>query len=162
ATEAPVDGGSLVIGVGAETDGWNPTINQWADAGNLVGSSVLEPLAEIGPDKGAKPWLAESWIANDNFDSWLIKLRPNVTYQNGQAFDAASVKKNIDSFVNGPFGAIALAPMVKSTEVVDPLSVQVNLTQPWGAFPSSFMAGATYMMAPEMLDSPDKGVSHPI
>src|SRR6476660_8203439 len=51
AAETPVDGGSLVIGIGAETDGWNPSVNQWADAGNLVGSSVLEPLAEIGPDK---------------------------------------------------------------------------------------------------------------
>ena len=59
----PVDGGSLVIGVAAETNGWNPPDNQWADTGSLVGSSVLEPLATIGADKGAKPWLADSWYA---------------------------------------------------------------------------------------------------
>ncbi len=158
----PVDGGSLVIGIGAETSGWNPDVDQWADAGNLVGSSVLEPLAEIGADKGAKPWLADSWIANDTFDSWLIKLKPNITFQNGEKFDAAAVKKNIDFFATGPFGGIALGSLIKDTEVVDPLSVKVNLTQPWGAFPSSFLAGATYMMAPEMLDSADHGSTHPI
>jgi peptide/nickel transport system substrate-binding protein len=162
ASEKPVDGGSLVVAVGAETSGWNPGNDQWADAGNFVGSSVLEPLAEIGPDKGAKPWLAESWIANDAFDSWLIKLRPGVTFQNGEAFDAAAVKKNFDFLVASPLAGIAIAPMVKNIEVVDPLSVQINLTQPWGAFPSSIMAGATYMMAPAMIDSSDQGSSHPI
>ena len=31
-----VDGGSLVIGIGAETNGWNPALAQWADTGSLV------------------------------------------------------------------------------------------------------------------------------
>jgi peptide/nickel transport system substrate-binding protein len=160
--ETPVDGGSLVVGVGADTDGWNPAVNQWADAGNLVGSSVLEPLAEIGPDKSAKPWLAESWIANETFDTWLIKLRPDVKFQNGEPFDAAAVKQNIEFDVASPLAGIAVAPLIKGADVIDPLSVQINLTQPWGAFPSSFMAGAVYMMAPAMLTAADNGSAHPI
>src|SRR5690348_16595033 len=55
----PVDGGSLVIGIPTETGGWNPATNQIADAGSLVISSILEPLAEIGPDSAAQPWLAD-------------------------------------------------------------------------------------------------------
>ncbi len=54
----PVDGGSLVFGVAAETSGWNPHTNQWGQYGAMVGSSVLEPLATMGPDNGAKPFLA--------------------------------------------------------------------------------------------------------
>src|SRR5262245_66503741 len=53
--ETPVDGGSMVIGIAAETNGWNPAYAQWADTGSLVGSSVLEPLATTGEDNGAKP-----------------------------------------------------------------------------------------------------------
>src|SRR4051794_1159076 len=46
---APVDGGSMVIGIGTETNGWNPASNQIADEGTTVVSSVLEPLATFGP-----------------------------------------------------------------------------------------------------------------
>ena len=161
-SQTPVDGGSLVVGVANETSGWNPGLNQWTDAGNLVGSSVLEPLATVGADKGAKPWLAESWIANEQFDSWLVKLRPGVTFQNGEAWDAAAAKQNIDYYQKSPLAGIGLKPLLKDTEVVDPLTVKVNLLQPWGAFPGTFLAGAFYMMAPAMLASADQGVSHPI
>ena len=159
---SPVDGGSLVDGVTAETNGWNPAMAQWADAGSLVGSSVLEPLAAIGPDKGAKPWLADSWIANDTFDSWVIHLHPGVTFQDGEAFTADVVKKNIEFYLSGTLSKIALGPMIDGVEVVDPLTVQVNLKQPWGAFPSAWMMGSSYMMAPAMLDSTDNGRDHPI
>jgi peptide/nickel transport system substrate-binding protein len=162
ASQTPVDGGSLVVAVANETSGWNPGLNQWTDAGNLVGSSVLEPLATVGEDKGAKPWLAESWIANDTFDSWLVKLRPGVTFQNGEPWDATAAKQNIDFYQQSPLAGIGLKPLLKDTEIVDSLTVKVNLLQPWGAFPGTFLAGAFYMMAPAMLASTDKGVSHPI
>ena len=85
----PVDGGSLVIGIAAETNGWNPASNQIADTGSLVVSSVLEPLATVGADKGAKPWLADSWYPNDDFTSWVLKLHPDIKFHNGEPFDAA-------------------------------------------------------------------------
>src|SRR5688572_334591 len=50
ADETPVRGGKLVVAVPAETNGWNPVINQWADAGAMVGSSVVEPLAILDKD----------------------------------------------------------------------------------------------------------------
>ena len=40
----PQSGGTVVMAVTAETNGWNPALSQWADAGNFVGSSFLEPL----------------------------------------------------------------------------------------------------------------------
>ena len=49
----PVDGGGLVVGINSDTAGWNPALAPWADAGSLVGSSVLEPLASVGEDTGA-------------------------------------------------------------------------------------------------------------
>src|SRR3954471_3014901 len=122
-----VDGGSLVVAVAAETNGWNPALGQWADAGSMVGSSVLEPLAAIGPDKSAKPWLADSWIANETFDKWVIHLHPNVKFQNGEDFTAEVAKKNIEFYLNGTLSKINLGPMIQGAEVVDPLTIQVNL-----------------------------------
>ena len=159
----PVDGGSLVIGIAAETNGWNPAENQWADTGSLVGSSVLEPLATVGADKGAKPWLADSWYPNDDFTSWVLKLHPGIKFHNGEDFDAQAVADNIEAYKKGTLSSLALEPMLGDTAVIDPLTVQINLKQPWAAFPSSFLVGGSaFMMAPAMLTASDKGSSHPI
>lgn len=159
----PADGGTLVIGIGAETNGWNPIYAQWADTGSLVGSSVFEPLATVGPDLSPQPWLATSWTPNAAFDSWTINLREGVTYQNGEAFDAASVKQNLDGYITGPLSGLALAPMFKDIKVVDTKTVQVDLKQPWAAFPSSFLqGGSSYMMAPAMFAATDHSSAHPI
>ena len=65
----------------------------------LVGARAAGRRSDA--DKGAKPWLADSWIANETFDAWVIKLHPNVKFQNGEDFDAAAVKKNIEFYLNG-------------------------------------------------------------
>ena len=159
----PVDGGSLVIGISAETNGWNPALAQWADTGSLVGSSVLEPLATTGEDSSAKPWLADSWIANEAFTQWRLNLHPGIKFQDGTPFDAAAVKKNIDYYKTGTLSGIALSPILGDVTVIDPLTVMVGLKQPWASFPSSFLdAGSAFMMAPSMIDSPDHGAGHPI
>ena len=37
----PVSGGKITIGIGGETDGWNPATNQWAIEGNIVADFPL-------------------------------------------------------------------------------------------------------------------------
>jgi peptide/nickel transport system substrate-binding protein len=163
AAAKPKDGGTLVVGITAETDSWNPASAEWASQGSLVGSSVLEPLAKPNAKGGADPFLATSWIADPTFDRWLIDLRPGVTFQDGEPFDAEAVKLNIDTYLNGALSSQVLQPLVSSVVVQGPLAVVVNLKQPWAAFPSSYLdSGSAYMMAPAMIHSPDGGGSHPI
>jgi ABC-type transport system substrate-binding protein len=163
ASKAPQRGGSLVVGISAETNGWNPAYAQWADTGSLVGSSVLEPLARQGTDNGAKPWLAKSWIANDSFTRWVINLQPNIQFQDGEPFNADAVVQNIKTYANGPLSSLAIGPMFADEKALSDLQVEIDLTQPWAAFPSSFMqGGSAYMMAPAMMNASDHGASHPI
>ena len=159
----PHNGGSLVVAVDAESDTWNAAVAEWAAAGSLVGSSVLEPLAKLNAKGGADPYLATSWIADSTFDKWQINLRPGVTFQDGEPFDAAAVKLNIDTYVGGALSGQELKPMISSVEVTGPLTVVVNMTQPWAAFPSSYLdGGAALMMAPAMIHSAEGGATHPI
>ena len=84
-------------------------------------------------------------------------------FQDGEPFDADAVKLNLDTYVNGALSGQVLKPLVKSVDVQDPLTVVVNLTQPWAAFPSSYLdGGAALMMAPAMIRSADGGATHPI
>ena len=159
----PVDGGDLVVAVDNDTSGWNPHDNQWAQAGSMVGSSVLEPLATTDADLDAAPWLAESWTPNATFDSYTIVLRTGVTFQNGQPLDAAALKLNIDDASTAGLSGVAIKGLIKLVTVVDDHTVRVDLAQPWAAFPSSFLNGqSAMMMAPAMLSSPTRGSDHPI
>lgn len=158
----PVTGGGIVIGVPAESSGYNPAANQWTDSGNLVGSSVLEPLLAFGADKQAKPWLAESWTPNATNTSWTITLRPNVVFHSGEKFDAAAVKTNFDYFMKSPLTSLALTGMLDSVNVVDGLTVRFDMKKPWGAFPNSMLDGPLYMMAPSMLAAEDQGQTRPV
>jgi ABC-type transport system substrate-binding protein len=159
----PVDGGDLIIAVGTDTAGWNPHDNQWAQAGSLVGSSVLEPLATTDADLNAVPWLATSWMPNATYDSYTIVLRSGVTFQNGEPFDGAAVKLNIDDASRAVLSGQAIRGLIDRVTVVDDHTVTVDLAQPWAAFPSSFLNGqSSMMMAPKMLNSPKRGTDHPI
>ncbi len=156
-------GGSLVVGVRAETNGWNPALDQWADTGSLEGSTVLEPLATTGTDSGAKPWLAKNWYPNTTFDKWVINLQSGVTFQDGEPFNADAVVLNINTYAKGPLSGLAIGPMFKTVKALTPTSVEVDLTQPWAAFPSSFLqGGSALMMAPAMINSSNGGINHPV
>ena len=163
ATLKPQYGGSLVVGIRAETNGWNPAQAQWADTGSLEGSTVLEPLARVGADSGAKPWLATSWYPNTDFTKWVINLQKGVTFQDGTPFNAAAVVKNIEASAKGPLSGLAIGPMFKDEKVLTNYSVVVDLTQPWAAFPSSFLdGGSAYIMAPSQIAAGAAGTQHPV
>src|SRR5262249_31000018 len=146
------------VGVGNETNGWNPHVNQWAPAGAIVGSSILEPLAVLDDSYEAKPWLAKSFTPNAAMDSWTIEVQGNVKFQDGTKFDAEALKVNTLAAIPAPLSGLAFKPAVKETTVVSPTSVRVDLNYPWSAFPTNYRAGqAGLMMAPAMLASADQG-----
>ncbi len=159
----PVDGGNLAMAVVGAATGWNPHDSQWAQPSSMIGSAILEPLATIDANLDAVPWLATSFTPNGTYDQWTIALRTGVTFQNGEPFDAAAVKLNIDDATTAPLSSQAVKGLITATTVVDDHTVRVDMSQPWAAFPSSFLNGqSAMMMAPAMLTSPDRGAQHPI
>jgi peptide/nickel transport system substrate-binding protein len=165
ANDPPKDGGKVVMAVTGETNGWNPALDQWADAGNFVGSSVLEPLLVYDAKGNYEPWLAESVQPKTpgQFDTWIIKIKPNITFHNGEKLDAAVVKKNIDQTrSDAALSAVALKGVYQDVKVVDDLSVEVDLTKPWAEYPSNLAGGSGYMMASAQIDAPSGGADHPI
>lgn len=154
-------GGKLVVAVPAETNGWNPHVNQWADAGSLVGSSFLEPLNVLDADGDPQPWLADTVTSNDAFTEWEITVKPNIVFHNGEKLDNKALKANIESSYTSGLTSMALSPMIDHVEESGPLSVKVFLKKPWAQYPIT-LAGSAKMMAPEMLAREDKGTVFPI
>lgn len=80
------------------------------------------------------PELAVSWKALDD-TTWQIKLRKNVTFHDGSAFNAKAVKWNLakigDPDVKSPHaGAVE---SVRKIEIVDPHTLRLHTRKPNGA-----------------------------
>ncbi|MDQ6696559.1 MAG: ABC transporter substrate-binding protein [Actinomycetota bacterium] len=158
----PQSGGTFNIGLDAETDGWNPTASQWAGAAYSVGQTVFDPLVAFGADNKTHPVLAKSVTPNAANTVWTIKLRPGITFHDGEPLNAKAVKLQLDkdkaSFLVGQ----AFRPM-KSVDVVDNLTVKVNMSQPWVAFTSALAGQAGFVAAPKQLNASGAGATdHPI
>jgi ABC-type transport system substrate-binding protein len=161
----PKDGGKLVMAVTSETAGWNPALGQWADAGNFVGGSVIEPLMAFDQQGNIVPWLADSVSPKTpgTFDAWIIKVHPGIVLHNGEKLDGALVKKNLDQInSDAALGSIALKGVYKTITAVDDSTVEVDLNVPWSEYPTSMAGSNGYIMAAAQIDAPNGGPDHPI
>ena len=54
----PKAGGTLNVGLNAETDGWNPTSSEWAGAAYQAGQTFFDPLVAFDDrqDYPLRPW----------------------------------------------------------------------------------------------------------
>ena len=58
-TATPVKGGTAIIGITAESDGFLPATNHWDANGILYANTVYDPLAAVARDGSIQPYLAE-------------------------------------------------------------------------------------------------------
>ncbi len=156
----PQPGGEISFGLLAETNNWNPYTGQWAGSAYIVGNAIFDPLVAITDEGAAEPYLAESIESNEDFTEWTIKLRPDVTFHNGEAFDAEALKTNLEAGRSSGLTAVVFLA-VDTVSVVDPSTVTVTMKSPWSTFPQTLSAQPGYMAAPEMLESED-GARNPI
>ena len=157
----PKSGGTLKVGLNAETDGWSPVKNQWAGSAYIVSGAIFDRLMQYDTNGVAQPYLAESMTPNADFTQWTIKMRPNVTFHNGEKCDAAALKTDFDaqlkSLLTGPVFAT-----VSGINVVDDLTLQFTMSQPWSTFPDTMATQVGSIAAPAMINAPDGGVRNPI
>lgn len=159
-------GGQLVFAIPAETPGWNPAVNQWADAANFVGSTFFEPLMVSKPDGTTEPYLAESVepVDGTEFRTWRIVIRDGVRFHDGTPMDAQAVADSLTFTYSDPASltAVATRDNFVAATVVDERTVEISFRVGWSALPSSLSVTAGIVMAPAMLASPDKGAANPI
>lgn len=102
--------------------------------------NVAESLTDQDPDSGRIiPWLAKDWQISEDALSYTFHLRQDVTFSNGERFDAAAVKKAFDNDkafaeqLPATFGATYLAGY-DHAEVIDDFTVRLVLSRPNAGF----------------------------
>jgi peptide/nickel transport system substrate-binding protein len=130
----PQRGGSLTVGMYTEARSFDPTIGS-----NLMASAVYDSLLKTDSKGVPQPYLAKSMTTTDNGVTWVLTLRPGVTFQDGTPLDAAAVIFNVSRQRDNPtaLGHLYTEP-IASMRAVDPSTVEFVLKRPTGSFPVSF------------------------
>lgn len=153
-------GGTLVVGLVADPI----TLDAHAIGDNNTRRAaypIFDPLVREDPvSTRVVPALAESWEAAPDGMSWTLKLRKDVKFHDGEPFDAAAVKFNLDRqideshpnfkdgnwlFMRNFMGALG------SVEVVDQYTVKVNLKRKDVSFLDGMSTNPTYMVSPKSI-----------
>ncbi len=87
---------------------------------------IYEPLVTITADYKAEPCLAKEW-AKQSDNSYLIKLRENVKWTEGQRFTAEDVRFTIDRLKEISSIYSYNVQHVTSIDIIDDYTVKINL-----------------------------------
>jgi peptide/nickel transport system substrate-binding protein len=149
ATALPAAAQTLRFGLAEDPDALDPTLAR-TFVGRVVFTALCDKLVDIAPDLKIVPQLATEWtFASDN-KSVTMKLRPGVTFHDGEKFDAEAVKFNIErhktmqgSQRRGELSAVT------TVDVVDPLTVRINLSAPFAPLLATLTDRAGMMVSPK-------------
>jgi peptide/nickel transport system substrate-binding protein len=145
----PVDGGTITVGLEAETNSWIPGEYGGANSGTTVAYAIYDPLMKRTKDGEVKPYLAESMEPNDDLTVWTLKLRPNVQFHDGTPLNAQALKTIFDTYLTAPTSNVAKTlSKVTSLDVVDDLTVKYNLSETNAAFPDVLTGSPGWPFSP--------------
>ena len=140
---------TLRIGLAEDPDILDPSLAR-SFVGRIVFASLCDKLVDIDEKLNIVPQLATSWQWSADNKSLTMKLRPGVTFHDGEKFDAAAVKFNIERHKNmaGSNRRGELLP-VASVDVVDELTAKLNLSAPFSPLLTVLADRAGMMVSPK-------------
>jgi len=139
----------LRIGLNDDPDALDPTISR-AYTGRLVFAALCDKLFDVTPDLKIVPQLATSFEWAPDQRSVVLKLRPGVKFHDGEPFDAAAVKFNIERHINttGSFRKPEIG-QISSVDVVNDTTVRLNLSEPLVPLLAALTDRAGMMVSPK-------------
>ena len=83
---------SVVLAMTLEPTGLDPTAGAASAIAEIAHYNIFETLTKINSDGSVSPLLAESWEVSPDLKTYTFKLRKGVKFQNGEPFNASTVK----------------------------------------------------------------------
>ena len=145
----PAAAQTLRIGLAEDPDVLDPTLAR-TFVGRIVFSSLCDKLFDLDEKLNIVPQLATSYQWSPDYKALTIKVRPGVTFHDGEKLDAEAVKFNLERHKNmaGSNRRGELSP-VSSIDVVDPMTVRLNLSAPFAPLLAILTDRAGMMVSPK-------------
>lgn len=125
-----VRGGTLRIGMLLQQID-HPARFSWVEAAN-VARQVGEYLTETGPDNLTRPFLLDSWEANDDVTEWTLNLKQGIKFNNGDELTTDDVMFSFSQWLDEDIGSSMLGLLsyldgMNSVEQVDDYTIKLHL-----------------------------------
>ncbi len=144
---------TLRIGLAEDPDILDPTQAR-TFVGRIVFAALCDKLFDIDENLRIVPQLAASYAWSPDAKSLTIRLRPGVVFHDGEKLDADSVKYSINRHLTMPGsnrrGEIAA---VTGVDVIDPLSVRLNLSAPFAPLLAQLADRAGMIVSPKAAEA---------
>ena len=105
---------------------------------------IFESLVKINDDGEFEPWLASSWDISEDGKEYVFKLREDVSFTDGEKFNAEAAKANFDAILDNAdrhtwLESVRLMQEVdnsggKSVEVTGEYELTLRLSEPYYPF----------------------------
>jgi peptide/nickel transport system substrate-binding protein len=140
---------TLRIGLAEDPDALDPTFAR-TFVGRIVFAGLCDKLFDIDKDLKIVPQLATGYEWSDAGKTLTIKLRPGVTFHDGEKMDAEAVRFSLDRHLNAPrSGRRAEISVVQTIAVVDPLTVKLTLSTAFAPLIAQFTDRAGMIVSPK-------------
>ena len=159
--ESADEGGGEVVwaieGANLSAGHMDPQTSQ-LDVASMVQRAVLDSLVFQEADGTFSPWLATEWTVSDDATSYTFQLRDDVTFHDGEPFDAEAVKANFDRIADPKTASAQAESMLggewyAGTEVLGDHEVRVNFSQPYAPFLQAASTPLLGFYSPAVLES---------
>jgi peptide/nickel transport system substrate-binding protein len=162
----PQNGGILHIAMSADPLCLDPHQIS-SDVEQLLGNIQFDNLTFLGKNGQPEPWLATSWKISNGGKTYTFQLRQGVTFSDGTPFNAAAVAANFSQMLNPATRSPLAGPYIepyKSSKILGPYTLQVNLSYAYSAFLDVLAQGWLGMESPKALaaDTPAQLCAHPV
>lgn len=119
-------------------------------ANAYVAPAIFDALTVMDADGQPQPALATSWDSDPSARVWTFRLRPGVTFSNGEPFNAEAVVAALEYLTRAPQPA-DLVPLefadVDSFRAIDPLTIEITARGPAPLLPRA--VSVLFVVAPE-------------
>ncbi len=153
ASTALAENTSIRVAMQLEPPNLDPTEGAAQAVDAVVYSNIFEGLTRFMSDGSVVPGLAKSWDISDDGTVYTFHLHEGVKFHDGTTMDAEDVKFSLDraraeDSTNAQKGLFA---GITDVTVLDPLTVQVTLSQANGSFLFNMAWGDAVIVAPESI-----------
>jgi ABC-type transport system substrate-binding protein len=151
-TAEAVAGGTLVYGTYGEAPSYDPLTTLAVPSHGAANLAIYDSLMRLDEQGEAVPYLAESMETTDDGTTWVMTLRPDVVFHDGEPLDADAVVFNTERHLEGTSRAAAQVEPIETVEATGPLEVTFTLAHPWSAFPTIFTVAPGYIGSPAAIE----------
>jgi peptide/nickel transport system substrate-binding protein len=163
ASADPKRGGVLKAAFSADPAGFDP-VRGPSGMSHVVIEQVYSTLMALDPDAKPYPELAESYEVSDDGLQYTFKLRPGVTFHNGDELTAEDVKFSFDRLraKDSGYSYGSQVETIESVDVVDKHTVRFRLSRRTGPFLVYMAFPGSSIVPKKLVESGHDLNAHPV